>query len=340
LEQRAADEWQLVLREGRGAWLLQLRQAGGKLLFLGDSRSGAISALALQGYEVWVHEAQDAAWEFTASRAREHTPGRVHRYPSSPAPHFDLVVCEQGYEAHLPTGANQVWLVDNRLGYKRSLASKGEFRVPSPWEYARWALWAPAGNHSLIGYRQALRNRGYTNVEAYALYPHREDFSHVVALDTRYPALTIGPMERKNRLKLWGARLGLFPWLAPSFALFASSSSATHSPTRLEAALETIAAQLGTPTPSVETIIATRGNSAVVHTRDPAWTLHVPLAPADRAALRQPAALGAAFPALSSTASAAARHFRRSAVRGGNTLSWLERSPGLRRSQQHCAHAE
>jgi hypothetical protein len=124
----------------------------------------------------------------------------------------------------------------------------------------------------LSGYRRLLGR-----VESYALYPHRLDFSHVVALDRAYPALTIGPMEKKNRIKLAGKALGLFPLLAPSFALIARRSAGSK---RIERVLGALAERLGERVPEVEAIVATRGNSAVVHTRGgAAWTLHVPLAP-------------------------------------------------------------
>jgi aminoglycoside phosphotransferase (APT) family kinase protein len=280
LPEEQAERLQLLLREGRGAWLLCARTAcGNSALFRGHPRSGAVSALALCGYEVWVETDDEAAWEAARKRAEAHTPGRVRRRDGTAPRRFALVVVEQPGALDVPDCEELVYLCDNRFGYKRSLGRKGEFRVPGAAEYLRHALLPAHDEHGLGGYRRVLRRTGRGAVEAFALYPHREDFSHVVALDAPMPALSIGPMERKNWLKLWGARLGLFPHLTPSFALLARTQAAARAPTRLEAYLEAAASALGTPTPRVETIVATRGNSAVVHTRDPHWTLHVPLAP-------------------------------------------------------------
>lgn len=275
-----ADRLQLLLREGRGAWLLCARTPpGSRALFLGDPRSGAVSALALCGYSVTVDCEDEQAWLVAERRAQAHTPGKVRRRAPGDAQAYALVVAEQGREHAAPPCEELVLLCDNRLGYKRSLGRKGEFRVPTPLQYLTHALRPEQGERSLAGHRRSLRARGSRVIESFALYPHREDFSHVVALDAPLPALSIGPMERKNRFKLLGARLGLFPLLTPSYALFARSSAAARAPTRLEALLESVAGRLGTATPRVETIVATRGNSAVVHTLDPHWTLHVPLAP-------------------------------------------------------------
>jgi aminoglycoside phosphotransferase (APT) family kinase protein len=181
------------------------------------------------------------------------------------------------YEALLEPEGELVLVGDNRLGYKRSLGKKGEFRVPRPLEFVRLAFRAGSPERTLRGYRRALAIGSVRAVEAYALYPHRLDFSHVVALEREHPALTIGPMEKKNRLKLAGKALGLFPVLAPSFALIARRAQGTR---RIERVLGALAERLGERAPEVEAIVATRGNSAVVHThRGAAWTLHVPLAP-------------------------------------------------------------
>ena len=284
LDDAAADLLALELREGRAAWLTQLCASGGRALFAGKASSGTLTALALQGFTLDVLDLDAQRARFAAFRAREQTAGRV-TFVQRPTGPYRLVVLEDGLPAQLapfvellePEG-ELVLVADNRLGYKRSLGKKGEFAVPGPFAYARLALARDSRERTLGGYRRALRRAGASEVEGFALYPHRLDFSHVVALESAYPALTIGPMEQKNRLKLAGKALGFFPLLAPSFALVARRS--TGQKKRIERVLGALAERLGERTPQVEAIVATRGNSAVVHTRAGAeWTLHVPLAP-------------------------------------------------------------
>ncbi len=292
LDDAQADLLQLCLREGRAAWLTELEAGGGRALVVGNALSGTLTALALQGFEV---EALDPVAErarFAAFRAREQTPGRVRLVERAQGPYALVVhedgLCTRGELARLAEllapGGELLLVADNRLGYKRSLGRKGEFRVPDPLTWARLALRPAQGERTLGGYRRALRDAGLATAASYALYPHRLDFSHVVALERAFPALTIGPMEQKNRLKLAGKALGLFPVLAPSFALVArrageAAPRATRR-THLERVLGALAERLGTRVPEVESIVATRGNSAVVHTRGAErWTLHVPLAP-------------------------------------------------------------
>ena len=284
LDDAAADLLALELREGRAAWLTQLCASGGRALFAGKASSGTLTALALQGFTLDVLDLDAQRARFAAFRAREQTAGRV-TFVQRPTGPYRLVVLEDGLPAQLapfvellePEG-ELVLVADNRLGYKRSLGKKGEFAVPGPFAYARLALARDSRERTLGGYRRALRRAGASEVEGFALYPHRLDFSHVVALESAYPALTIGPMEQKNRLKLAGKALGFFPLLAPSFALVARRSQGQKK--RIERVLGALAERLGERTPQVEAIVATRGNSAVVHTRAGAeWTLHVPLAP-------------------------------------------------------------
>ncbi len=286
LDDASADLLALQLREGRGAWLTQLGSSGGRALFVGSALSGTITALALQGYQVNVIDADAGRRRLCAFRAREQTPGRVElaEHPSGP---YALVVFEDGLpasqqglaecEALLASDGELVLVGDNRLAYKRSLGRKGAFRVPRPVEFLRLAVTGELRERTLRGYRRALAIGRVRTVEGFALYPHRLDYSHVVALERDYPALSIGPMEKKNWLKLAGKALGLFPVLAPSFALIGRRSSGTK---RIERVLGALAEKLGERTPAVEAVVATRGNSAVVHTREgAAWTLHIPLAP-------------------------------------------------------------
>jgi len=286
LDDASADLLALQLREGRGAWLTQLRSSGGRALYAGSALSGTITALALQGYEVDVVDADSGRRRLCEFRARDQTPGRV-RLLEQPGGPYALVVLEDGlpaspealaqYESVLAPDGELVLVGDNRLAYKRSLGRKGAFRVPGPVEFVHLAIAGNPRERTLRGYKRVLAVGSLRTVDSFALYPHRLDYSHVVALEDEYPALSIGPMEKKNRLKLAGKALGLFPVLAPSFALIARRSSGTK---RIERVLGALAERLGERTPSVEAIVATRGNSAVVHTREgAAWTLHIPLAP-------------------------------------------------------------
>jgi len=271
LDDAEAELLQLELREGRGAWLALLTASGGRALYAGSACSGTIAALALQGFEVDVLDPDAERRRFSSFRTRVD----AVEQPRGP---YRLVVLEDGlpparFESLLAPDGELVFVADNRLGYKRSLGRKGEFRVASPLEFARTST-----KRTLNGYRRLLGSTPGRAVEGFALYPHRLDFSHVVALERPYPALSIGPMEKKNFIKLVGKALGLFPLLAPSFALIARRGS--HPKRRIERVLGLLAERLGVSTPEVETVVATRGNNAVVHTRAGAsWTLHIPLAP-------------------------------------------------------------
>ena len=287
LDEAAADELALQLREGRGAWLVELATHAGGVLFLGHPLSGTVTALALQGLDVYVPAgANSTEGRFVAFRAREQTPGRVHLI-DEPGRGYALVVLENGWtgsrelyldlEQRLAPGGELVLIADNRLSYKRSLGRKGAFRITGPLEFAGKVLGRSSSPRTLSGWRGLLGGDGRA-LESYSLYPHRLDFSHVVALERPYPALSIGPMEKKNLVKLAGKALGLFPVLTPSFAFVVRRGERGRA--RIDRALGALAERLGEKQPIVETIVATRGNSAVVHTREgAAWTLHVPLAP-------------------------------------------------------------
>ncbi len=286
LDDASADLLALELREGRGAWLTLLGARGGRALYAGDACSGTISALALQGFRVEVLDADTQRTRFAAFRAREQTPGKVE-IVAQPSGRYALVVLEDGlpeplaelarFEALLEPEGELVLVGDNRLAYKRSLGRKGAFRVPRPFEFLRRVFATGAQEQTLRGYKRALRLGRVRAIEGFALYPHRLDFSHVVALEREHPALSIGPMERKNRLKLAGKALGLFPVLTPSFALVARLGGPVQM--RIERVLGMLAERIRERAPLVETIVATRGNSAVVHTHaGAAWTLHIPLA--------------------------------------------------------------
>ena len=204
-------------------------------------------------------------------------------------------------EARRVCGGELFVLAPNRLGYKRSSGRRGDFRVPGPLEYARAAL-GPSDERTLPGWRRRIAARGFERPRAFALYPHAADFSHVVALDAERPRLTVGPKERANRLKLAAFRAGLFPWLAPSFGLAAARQERASAPPRVERVLDALAERLDEGRPRLDVLVATRGNTSVVHTESPDWTLHVPHSPQQAVqARRHFARLGeiqAEFPAL------------------------------------------
>jgi hypothetical protein len=146
----------------------------------------------------------------------------------------------------------------------------------------------------LAGFRRALSGPGFARPRAFALYPHATDFTHVVALDAPRPALTVGPKERRNRLKLAAVSAGLFPHLAPSFLLVARRTDLQAGPPRIERILSEIAERVGEPRPEAEHIVSTRGQSLVIHTRAAhsesrdahrtpgtagRWTVHIPFSP-------------------------------------------------------------
>ena len=327
-----ADRLMLLLREARGAWFPMLRASGGELLFVGNALSGTITPLCDAGFRVSVLDRSPERLRFASFRSATHTPDRARFFLGGDAPRlpfadasFDVVVQEDGLPGATPAHGTEpvfahplaecarvargeiVLTGDNRLGYKRSSGRRGEFHVPGPLEFLRHAIAPQSGELTLAGYRRAFASAGLARTRAFALYPHSGDFSHVVAIDEPAPALTIGPMERKNRAKLAARALGLFPVLTPSFAIIgeaervkspASSSSPTERilpacterilPARIERILTELAQLVDEPAPVIEQLVSTRGNTAIVHTRVPGaaehdprgrWTLHLPLAP-------------------------------------------------------------
>lgn len=305
LEARDADRLMQLVREARGAWHPLLHETRGTALFLGNALSGTTTALANNGFLVTVLDPCPERVRFAVRRAAENSPGRVRgivagdarRLPFDDAA-FALVVQEDGLpganglhahdagEAMRVAGSELVLTADNRLAYKRSLGTRGDFVRMSP---ARWlanALRPRRGERTLRGYRRAVAKTGWSKPEAWALYPHAFDWSHAVALDAPLPSLTVGPNERRNKLKVVAQAAGLFPWFAPSFALHARRSAAR--PRRIERILDALSRATGEGRPEVETLVATRGQSTVIHTRLPGhgedeprgrWTLHLPLCP-------------------------------------------------------------
>lgn len=302
-----AEHFMLLLREGRAAWLPLLKSRGGPALLVGNAFSGSAHALAAAGFEVTLLDPSAERLRFEAVRCEALTGvspalvvgGLTARLPFAEGS-FELVVQEDG----LP-GENSSWghsaaelrrvsrgevlvVADNRLGYKRSLRARGEFAVPSPLQYALDVATRARGAHGLSGYRKRLTFPESGPPRALALYPHSLDFAHVVGLDGQGPTLHVGPMERRNKLKMLGQRAGLFPLLTPSFAVISESRRLHDSPWRVERILAQLAERIGEPLPEVEELVATRGNTALLQTHvrgaapeDPAgrWSLHVPLSP-------------------------------------------------------------
>lgn len=332
LDEESADRLMQMLREARGAWFPLLRARAGELLFLGNALSGSITPLAAAGFRVTVLERNAERARFALLRAAEHSPGNVRvvlggdtaRLPFEDRS-FDVVVQEDGlpraddrfahdFDEVLRVARGEVVLTaDNRLAYKRSSGRRNDFHVPRPLEFARAALSPTRGERTLRGYR-SLFARGDFRTRSFALYPHSRDFTHVVALDAKLPTLTIGPMERKNRIKLVGRSIGLFPWFTPSYALLGARKG-IDGPTRMERILGELAQRTGEPAPVAEQFVGTRGNTLLVQTKSAArdvtpndgdrrgaWTLHVPLCPKNVPQLelhmRSLALVRARFPAV------------------------------------------
>jgi aminoglycoside phosphotransferase (APT) family kinase protein len=324
LPEESAERMMLLMREARGAWFPLLDSSGGELLFVGNSFSGTVTPLTDAGFRVTILERSPQRARFARIRGDAHSPGRTaivlggdsRRLPFADQC-FDVVVQEDGLSANRrvasqaaqsrgPAFAHDlsecrrvsrgetILIADNRLGYKRSSGRRGDFRVPSAFEFVAGALAPARGERTLLGYRRLFSRAGCERTRAFALYPHAQDFSHIVAIDGPTPALTIGPMERKNRLKLAARAIGLFPVLTPSFAIIGERApERTEAPkplrsVRIERILAELAERIGEPAPVTEQIVSTRGNTAIVHTFLPdspagepsgRWTLHLPLAP-------------------------------------------------------------
>lgn len=306
LPDERADRLMQELRESRGAWFPLLRTRGGEVLFLGSSLSGTLTPLAASGFRATVLEPSAERARFAHARNEAHSRGAIRVLPAIRGARlefadgsFDLVVLEDWPveralfaalldECRRVARGEVVLTADNRLAYKRSSGRRGDFRVPNPLEYARAAVFPSQGERTLAGYRRSLRARGFARAEAFALYPHARDFTFVVGIDDPRPELAVGPMEKKNRVKLAARSLGLFPVFTPSFALVAARLDVAREPKRIERILMEIAQRTGEPLPRIEQLVATRGNTAVIHTSIPGthddeprgrWTLHVPLCP-------------------------------------------------------------
>ena len=312
LSAEGADALQLLLKESRGAWLpfLPAREPGSeapRALFLGSALSGAVPPLAELGYSVVVCEPDRLRLEFGQHRNEHHVPGScTHQVLQDPTrlPFgdglFDVVVLEEGLPAPVrgfAFGLDEVLRVtrdvlavtaDNSLGYKRSTGLRGVYRVPTPLQFLARALRRPDGENTLRGFRRLL-GAHFPGVDAYALYPHVRDFTHVVGLDRELPRLSIGPRERKNALKIIGHKLGLFPVLTPSFALFGRRGAAAQQPPVAREVLDGLARELDAPEQELEVCIATRSNTSLWLTRPrdghAGLCVHLPLSPRKRTLL-------------------------------------------------------
>jgi SAM-dependent methyltransferase len=305
-----SDRLMQILGEGRGAWFALLGAKPGAILFLGNALSGAVAALAQTGWTVTVVDRSPDRLRFEQYRDTERYPGRTIPLLAGDAPalpfadaSFDAVVQEAGFPGAAPVFAQAtseclrvarddvVLIGNNRLGYKRSTGRRSIYRMPGPFEWLRDAALPREGERTLLGWRRALADRGAPKPRAYALYPHASDFTHVVAIDGAFPSLTIGPGERRNRLKVVGRALGLFPVFTPSFLVHArraGPAGAPESPPRIDRMLDAIAERTGEPRAELVRLVSTRGQSAVIHTRSRgggeagapgSWTLYVPFLP-------------------------------------------------------------
>lgn len=305
-----SDRLMQVLGEGRGAWFPLLTAKVGDLLFIGNSLSGAVAALAQTGWRVTVLDRSLDRIRFGRYRNDDRYPGRTFSLLGGDSPRlpfadssFDAVVQESGFPGASPVFAHPleecsrvareevVLIGNNRFGYKRSTGRRSIYRMPGPFEWIRDALAPRESERSLLGWRRALARLGCERPRAYALYPHSSDFTHVVALDEKLPSLTIGPRERRNRLKVAGRALGLFPVFTPSFLVLARRASAPSGPVRpmrIVRMLDAISERIGEPPAELVRIVSTRGQSAVIHTRargggeagtPGSWSLYVPFLP-------------------------------------------------------------
>ena len=286
-------------KESRGAWSLLLSARQGSALHVGNAMSGAVIPLAALGLRVTLLDPSPERLALGLALAEMQVPGRVRGVLGGDGPalpfedeQFDVVVSDVDElgkallsELARVARGELFALVDNRLGYKRSTGRSFQFDVPGPLSYLRSALCPPHGERTLACWRRALAS-ALATPRAFALYPDRRDFAQVAALDEPLPRLFVGPNEARNRLKVAGHRLGLFPVFAPSFGLSARAGGADGAPSRLRTLLEAVARETGEPLPQAEHLIGTRGNTCVVMTdvagADPAdprgrWVLHLPL---------------------------------------------------------------
>jgi hypothetical protein len=308
LDPQRANLWMMLLREGRAAYLPMLSAGGGRLLLCGNALSGAAVALLRAGFEVLLldrcQQRLSTALVYLRALLGPSIPVSAIACSGPKVPLGNRSVqCAIAESPGAPFGDPQgpAWselarvaqrevlvLVENRLAYKRSSGLRADFRLLSPGELLGRLCRPEPQERSLWGHRRALRSAGLALERSFALYPHSNDWSHLLALDRARPRLTVGPLERKNRLKLLAQSAGLVPWITPSFAFLATPSAQSPGVPALESLLDRLAAATGEPRPELDVLIATRGNTAVLQTavpglpeQDPAgrFTIHLALSP-------------------------------------------------------------
>ena len=281
-----------LLRESRAAWLLLLPRpqvpegAHPTALVVGRALAGTGAGLARLGWRVTL---LDPAFEdaplATFRGACTGAPITLERQLAEGA-RFDLVLVEEGLAEDDPLRDEALtrstdlvaMTADNLLAYKGSSGHRADFRLTRPLTLLKRLLGLDDERRStLSGHRRALAeriDRQAIDVRATALYPDRRDYSHAIDLDEAGPDLTLGPKERANRVKLAGYRAGLFATFAPSYGLW-TTRDGSHAlgtrPRQLDVLLGQVAERLGYegPVPLAEHVVATRGNSALVHTSGP-----------------------------------------------------------------------
>ncbi|QDU84216.1 Phosphotransferase enzyme family protein [Planctomycetes bacterium Pla163] len=300
-----AERTMQVLKEGRGAWVPlaieepATRERPAVAWLFGNALSGTATVLARLGFRVVVFDPSATRGAIAVHRDRWNGSGHVHHRVWSRALAASDLEGGDGppalavVEGPVPNaldpagglvraltecGARRVWHVgDNRLGYKRSTGVRADLRVRSPLRFVRDALFGEG--RTLAGFRRAVEPLG--PARSLALYPHRWDFSLVVGLDDRRgPDLFLGPGERSNRVKIAGYRLGLFPWLTPSFAVGAPVPERSL----VDRILREVGVRTGEDPGRLEHLIATRGNNALLLTNGTGggtssgrFAVHVPL---------------------------------------------------------------
>ncbi|MDE0895832.1 MAG: phosphotransferase [Planctomycetota bacterium] len=338
-----------LLRQSRGSWLLQIdTPKTGSALLIGNSLSGTALALVHLGWQVTlidncadrlaIAKLRAACLSPIGSAVTSTVLSESNTLPFDDGT-FDLVVMEEAPlnskwslrdASRVTRGAARIGdtagmlavTADNRLAYKVSTGTRGEFRLVRPLPFLKRALLGdqfgrphtPTSSRTLAAHRRAFRDLAHTTPRAVSLYPDRRDFAHVV--DLQAPGtlrLTIGPKERANRIKMLGHSLGLFPLFTPSFALWSPVTQNGIVPARSSSPtaclfgriLAEVAGNFGAEPPRAEHLIATRGNTALIQTAAlggaaNGWVIRVPLGhrptEAIRLGLRHTNWLGGRFP--------------------------------------------
>lgn len=297
-----SEELLLLMKEGRGAIVTLLTIRRGRVLFCGPALSGTAVAAAALGFDVVVLDADRQRLRFSRERARALTPEATVEFVGGAseatlpfvASSFDAVIAEDDGstspadfgELRRVAKAEILVVANNRLGYKRSTGRRGSF-VRDPRTIVREAVKPTRGERTLVGTRASVRG-DWSATRAFSLYPHAREYSHVVALDAPAPRLSIGPRERRNRIKVLAHRLGLFRLLTPSFAILAGREDLASD--RLHGIVEGLASELGVPSPRIDVAIATRSNNMLLLTTPEAgrsaWAVHVPLQPCKKGMVR------------------------------------------------------